>query len=63
MHCTGSLRSSFWKFYKNGIKKCLLGSLIYRIKDGYAYRSGVKVGNRLFSTIEPRTSTAITQLQ
>ena len=31
----------------------LLGSLTLRIKDDDAYRSGVKVGDRLFCTIEP----------
>ena len=31
----------------------LLGSLTSRIQGDHAYRSGVKVGDRLFCTIEP----------
>ena len=34
-------------------RRVLLGSLTSRIKDDHAYKSGVKVGNRLFCTIGP----------
>ena len=34
-------------------RSVLLVSLTSRIKDDHAYRSGVKVGDRLFCTIEP----------
>ena len=34
-------------------RSILLGSLSSRIKGGHAYRFGVKVGDRLFCTIEP----------
>ena len=34
-------------------RRVLLGSLISMIKGDHAYRSGMKVGDRLFCTIEP----------
>ena len=43
----------FESFIKMAPRSVLLGSLRSRIKDDHAYRSGVKVGDRLFFTIEP----------
>ena len=44
MHC---------KIKKIASESVLLGSLTSRIKGDHAYRSGVKVGDRLFCTIKP----------
>ena len=43
----------FESFIKMASRSALLGSLRSRIKGDHAYRSGVKVGDRLFCTIEP----------
>ena len=43
----------FESFIKMVSQSVLLISLTSRIKGDHAYRSGVKVGDRLFFTIEP----------
>ena len=43
----------FESFIKMASRSVLLGSLTSRIKGDHAYRSGVKVDDRLFCTIEP----------
>ena len=40
-------------FIKMASRSVLLGTLTSRIKGDHAYRSGVKVGDRLFCMIEP----------
>ena len=55
MHC--KIKKFFNLVFKFLIKMAsrnvLLGSLTLTIKGDHAYRSGVKVGDRLFCTIEP----------
>ena len=43
----------FESFIKMASRSVLLGSLTSRIKSNRAYRSGVKIGDCLFCTIEP----------
>ena len=43
----------FESFIKMASRSVSFGSLTLRIKGDHAYRSGVKVGYRLFCTIEP----------
>ena len=43
----------FESFIKMASRSVLLGSLTSRVKGDHAYRSGVKIGDRLFYTIEP----------
>ena len=43
----------FGSFIKMASRSVLLGSLTSRIEGDHSYRSGVKVGNRLFFMIEP----------
>ena len=55
MHCKiKKVRDLVFKsFIKMASRSVLLGSSTSRIKSDHAYGSGVKVGDRLFCTIEP----------